>query len=981
MKNGDKGYWKGIALALFCFVVGAGASLFVYSNYKETETRDSRLDFVSKEELVQKQIEKGVDEAQEVVSSLAGLFAADAEVTREEFEAFTSSQKKTPGYSSLFALTYIQVVGKAELGEFEKQMRRERPGFVVFPAGERDEYRVIKYETPLTEAETAIGFDTHTDPVGRLVHDLARDTGRATMSNGFAPLTAPERKVFLVTTPIYRKGLPVETVEERRRAISGFVTALFLRDRFFEQMLSKIKLAGLDLEIYDGTSPTTEDLIFDSNPVNVEGFRPDSGTLTEWVRHEHTNHAWSIFYSYHPILVAGRVNLPNIVLFSGLGFSVMFSLLVFLLFSSRSRADDLAAKMTADLEKFKLAADNASSHIMITDPEGKIVYANPIVEKITGYSHEETIGATPRLWGGQMGLEFYQKLWHQIKFERKPFRGEIKNKRKNGEFYTATVLISPILDEKKELIGFVGLEDDITERIRTQEALRLSEERFRSLVTNSSDVVVLLSREGIYSYVSPAVEKVLGFAPGHFINRDSIDFIHPDDHQRIKTLLAELLRVPGESVKFQDRMMHKDGSWRWVEGVGMNGLEIPGIQALIVNYRDITERKVVEEKLAIMAMVLAEEKARDEALLTSVGEGVIFIDQEGIVRLVNPEGAKLFGLKGADMLGKPYTQLWQVKDSLGNFVQDRPISRVLATGENVSSGDYFYTRSDGGVFPVYITITPVIENGKVIGVMVVFRDISKERSIDIAKSEFVSMASHQLRTPLSAVNWYAEMLLSGDLGAIDQSQKQYLNEIHGASQRMVELVNALLNVSRIDLGTFEMSPEEVEIAKLAGEVIGELKPRMVFKKLEFVESYEPGLPKMVVDRRLTRIIFQNLLSNSIKYTPDSGKVGLALRRVGAGEEIDGRKSALDGVLMTVSDNGYGIPQSQQEKVFTKLFRADNVKLIDPEGTGLGLYIVKSIVTAMSGSIWFESKEGVGSKFFVILPLTGIAKKAGGKPLA
>ncbi len=348
--------------------------------------------------------------------------------------------------------------------------------------------------------------------------------------------------------------------------------------------------------------------------------------------------------------------------------------------------------------------------------------------------------------------------------------------------------------------------------------------------------------------------------------------------------------------------------------------------------------------------------------------------------LANPEAGALLGWKPNELVGKSYQDAWKVRDNMGNEVANRPILKALASGETIATGEYLYTGKNNNVFPVFITVSPIIQEGKVVGVIDVFRDITKEKTIDRAKSEFVSLASHQLRTPLSAVNWYAEMLLSGDLGAVDPNQKKYLEEIYDANRRMVELVNALLNVSRIDLGTFAIEPEELALDKLAKNVISELQPQIVYKKLQLGEHYDPLLPTIKADPKLTRIIFQNLLSNSARYTADGGKIDLELKLAKSGSDVGDRKAAYDGILIKVSDNGFGIPENVKEKVFAKLFRADNAKVRVPEGTGLGLYIVKSIVDAVSGSIWFDSVENQGTTFYVLLPLAGMPKKEGTKQL-
>jgi signal transduction histidine kinase len=261
-----------------------------------------------------------------------------------------------------------------------------------------------------------------------------------------------------------------------------------------------------------------------------------------------------------------------------------------------------------------------------------------------------------------------------------------------------------------------------------------------------------------------------------------------------------------------------------------------------------------------------------------------------------------------------------------------------------------------------------------IGTVEVFHDVTKEKEVDRAKTEFVSLASHQLRTPLSAINWFAEMLLDGDAGKITNDQRHYIRQIRESNQRMVELINSLLNVSRIELGTFAVEPEPTDILRLAKSVISEEEAQIRAHNLRIIEKYDK-LPKLSVDPKLFRIILQNLISNAIKYTPGRGTVTVSITRQQGGREKE------ENVLIMVRDTGYGIPKNQQGKIFTKLFRADNVLLKETEGTGLGLYIVKSIVEQSGGAIWFESEEDKGTTFYVTLPFKGMKAKAGGKKLS
>jgi len=192
------------------------------------------------------------------------------------------------------------------------------------------------------------------------------------------------------------------------------------------------------------------------------------------------------------------------------------------------------------------------------------------------------------------------------------------------------------------------------------------------------------------------------------------------------------------------------------------------------------------------------------------------------------------------------------------------------------------------------------------------------------------------------------------------------------------LVNALLNVSRMELGTFVVEPVPTDVVLLARNVVAEQKPQIEAKKLKLSAKYAKDLPLFNADLKLLRMVFQNLLSNAVKYTPDKGKVGFDIWATKKGEEVEGKKIKEDSIAIMVSDTGYGIPEAQQDKIFTKLFRADNVREKDTDGTGLGLYIVKAIVGHSGGEIWFTSQENKGTTFYVTLPLTGMKKKEGTK---
>lgn len=242
------------------------------------------------------------------------------------------------------------------------------------------------------------------------------------------------------------------------------------------------------------------------------------------------------------------------------------------------------------------------------------------------------------------------------------------------------------------------------------------------------------------------------------------------------------------------------------------------------------------------------------------------------------------------------------------------------------------------------------------------------RSLDLAKDEFVSIASHQLRTPLTALKGYVGMLLDGDAGPINDKQREYLVEIKNSNDRMIGLITALLNVSRVDLGVFIVEPKQLNLKKVAEDALNDIGMKINEKKIRIETNFEKDLPLISADLNIVRMIFQNLFTNAVKYTSAEGKINISIGKSGSD------------ILISVADNGYGIPKDVQSKIFTKMFRADNARVKDPDGTGLGLYIIKSTLEKTGGKIWFKSTENKGSTFYVTLPLEGMKKKEGTRRL-
>lgn len=364
-----------------------------------------------------------------------------------------------------------------------------------------------------------------------------------------------------------------------------------------------------------------------------------------------------------------------------------------------------------------------------------------------------------------------------------------------------------------------------------------------------------------------------------------------------------------------------------------------------------------------------EQKNKDEALLESIGEGVIATDVSGDIVLYNKAAEDMLQIPRSEAMGRRFDSVLRLENEDGAMIRplERPLSLALSAGKvfrssTTTTPGYYYLRKDGSRFPIALTVSPIYMKdevlglvNEVIGVANVFRDITIDKETDQAKSEFVSIASHQLRTPLSTMKWHAEILLSGDAGAITGEQREYIAEIYRSTERMIKLLGDLLSVSRIEMGVFPIELATVDLVQTANETIRDLGALLNERGVKIETHYAADLPKTKTDKKSLRIVIQNLLTNSIKYSPAKSTVDLSI------DEHEGR------IRFTIADHGAGIPAEDQKNIFSKFFRAENARNLDTDGNGLGLYIVKSMLEHIGGTISFASTVGKGTTFYVSLP--------------
>ena len=353
------------------------------------------------------------------------------------------------------------------------------------------------------------------------------------------------------------------------------------------------------------------------------------------------------------------------------------------------------------------------------------------------------------------------------------------------------------------------------------------------------------------------------------------------------------------------------------------------------------------------------EKVKLETLLRNIGEGIIAMDLKGNIIILNKQAEKMFGKKFEECMGKPYKEIFEIINEKGKkmMMNNYPIITCILTKKPIIGKAHFIEKGKDPI-PLSTTISPIIFKGKILGIIGTFRDITEDEKIDKAKTEFVSLASHQLQTPLTAIRWFLEILMYRE--KLTKHQMEYVKKAFVSNQRMIKLVEDFLNVSRLEGGMISVYPKEGDFVKFIKGLVEEARviaekrgQKIIFSKSDskIIGTFDPNLVSQIV---------LNLLSNAIHYSGEKTTI-----------KVDVNKKAKK-IEIIVKDNGIGVSEEDQERLFTKFFRTKKSRKISTTGSGLGLYIVKKILDACKGTISCKSEKNKGSLFRVSLPLKGVS---------
>ncbi len=617
-------------------------------------------------------------------------------------------------------------------------------------------------------------------------------------------------------------------------------------------------------------------------------------------------------------------------------------------------------------EKFREISEQLLMGICILQDD-KIKYVNKKFANIIGYTVEEMMNWDPSEYIKTVYPEDRKKAIEQA---RKKQRGEkdiminyqTRAIKKTGE----TIWI----DNYSKTINYGGtyadlvMIKDITDQKMAEQKLRESEEKYRLITENANDMISILNQKMVFEYINEKSHyKTLGFLGKELIGKNPIDFVHPDDVEFVvKAFNVGLDSGEGEA---EYRFRHKDGSYVWLGSNGRTFVDKNGVTKALIISRDISLRKILddarrtytenlEKEVEKRAIDLIDEKKKIETIINTISDGVLVLDIQGKLVLVN------------EILKKYYYQIYEREipvDFSASFnpdnIFDDTIKKLFLskTPENVT-----FEPKDGLFLQcVSIGIGGLNSDDSKIGSIIEVRDVTPFIEFDNMRRQFVTTVTHELRTPISALLQSIENLEDYQHQMSEETQEQLMNTISENTKLLAELVEDLLVISRIEEKKIALKWERFKPKNILKEILDQLEPLRISKSIK-VEIEVDDEVELFGDIKRIGQIFRIFIDNALKYS----KTG-AILNIKAIDHYKGDYNFrdIDGVLMIFSDTGIGIRKKDIPQLFKRFFRSKDVRNVP--GTGLGLSIAKEFIQLHVGEVNVESKFGKGSKFYVFLP--------------
>ena len=506
-----------------------------------------------------------------------------------------------------------------------------------------------------------------------------------------------------------------------------------------------------------------------------------------------------------------------------------------------------------------------------------------------------------------------------------------------------------------------GLEERVAER--TQE-LQSQKDFLRTVVDTAPQLIFIKDWDGRFVLANRAVAEVYGTTVGKLEGKSDADF-NPNATQ-VESFLRmdrDVIQSGRSLIIAEEPVTDSTGATRWFQTIKVP-LTAPdgGLGQVLGVSTDITDRRRAEDELRKTAGEL-------EALVQAAPVAIVGIDMDGKVLSWYGGAEKMFGWSSAEVVGRPLANVPSEKQE-----EFRALRARIRQGDSVSGLETQRVRKDGSRLDVSISYAPLHDRaGQTVGATIVYQDVTERRlaleqrqareaaeAANHAKSNFLANMSHELRTPLNAIIGFSELLEDESFGTLNERQKRYVTNVRGSGRHLLQLVNDILDLAKIEAGRLQLEPESINLNILLSDMQRGLEPLAVAKRQAFLLEIPEELPPIIADRGKVKQILYNLLSNAVKFTKEGGRVGVRAKY----SRSDHTQPQVE---IAVWDTGIGIAPEDLKRVFLEFEQVDSSYVRQQEGTGLGLALTQRLVEAHGGRIWVESTPGAGSTFTFVLP--------------
>ena len=597
------------------------------------------------------------------------------------------------------------------------------------------------------------------------------------------------------------------------------------------------------------------------------------------------------------------------------------------------------------LEQSRLAAivDSSFDAIIGKTLDGTITSWNQAAERLYGYKSHEAIHQSIKLIVPDEKLPELMHIFKKIREGKYIPCFETLRKHKDGRFIPVSVVISPIKDLTSEIVGVSTIARDLSKQ-------RLTEQKFQKTLEATPDAIVMVDREGKITFVNQQTKVLFGYEEDELLGQ-LVEVLIPEPYRskhpehRTHYFQSPRTRLMGSGMELYG--LHKNGKEFPVE-ISLSPITTEEGLVTLAAVRDVTERKQAEERF--------------KKILEATPDAIVMVDQTGKITFVNQQTKVLFGYEQDELLGQlvevlipePYRS--KHPEHRTHYFQS-PRNRPMGSGMEL-----YGLHKNGKQFPIEISLSP-LETKEGIIALAAIRDITERKQIDKMKNEFISIVSHELKTPLTAIQGSLDLLMDGNIDQFTYETGELIMVAKKNSERLLRLINDILDVEKIELGKMEFHLDSIQLDTLIQEAIKANQPYA--EKFKVNIYYIQSLPDIIVKVDHDRMIqvLTNLLSNAIQFSPKQGKVTIKMVK------------ANNRVKVEIHDQGPGVPEEFQSRIFQKFAQADSSITRKQGGTGLGLSISKAIIEKLNGNISFETTPSVGATFYFDLPINNVMEPA------